>query len=418
MEYSNLIQQLFKTEYRKIIAVLCRLFGSRHIAVVEDIVSTVFLEASEKWASEGPPANPTSWLYAVARNKTIDYLRRNQIFLVNVSEHLRGQVTHCHEIDLNFSDENIVDSELAMLFAICHPCNTKEARVGLALKLLCGFSVEQIANAFLTNKEVVYKRLQRAKDKLRAKEIEIQSPTKQEITDRMDSVLLILYLLFSEGYFGSDRDIVIRRELCTEAMRLTFLMTNTSETNSPEVNALLSLMCFHASRFEARIDQQGDRILYDEQNTGLWDADLIDKGEYFLNMAARGDRVTKFHLEAAIAYWHTKREEPGCDKWQNVLMLYDQLLACNNSPMAALSRAFAVSKVHGKLRAIADAEKINMPHNYFYHCLLAELYNGVNIEKEVFHLRRALVLTPLAGDRLMIDRKLQRAITQQGQNLG
>jgi RNA polymerase sigma factor (sigma-70 family) len=347
MEPSDLIPHLFRTEYRKIVAVLCKLFGIDHIEIAEDIVSTTFLQASELWGQRGVPPNPTAWLYVAARNKTKDYLKRHANFAQNISKELRYISATTEEIEVDLSDKNINDSELAMIFVVCHPCNPPDAQVGLALNLLCGFGIDEIARAFLTNREVIYKRLQRAREKLRAEKIKIESPGPSEIDSRTSSVLMTLYLLFNEGYYSANQDTTLRKELCLEAMRLTYLLSDHTQTNKPAVNALLSLMCFHSSRFEARTGIHGETILYHDQDHDLWNQELIAKGEYYLNLASQGTTLSKFHLEAAIAYWHTIKEDTN-EKWENILHLYNELLFLEYSPIAALNRTYALSKAKGK----------------------------------------------------------------------
>ena len=407
MEQSELIPHLFRTEYRKIVAVLCKLFGIDHIETAEDIVSNTFLQAAELWGVKGPPPNPAGWLYIAAKNKTRDYLKRNANFRQNISKELSRISSTTEEIEVDLSDQNIADSQLAMMFVICHPCNPTEAQIGLALNLLCGFGIEEIARAFLTNREVIYKRLQRAKEKLREEKIQIESPNSSAINERMSSVLLTLYLLFNEGYYSASEDVTLRKDLCLEAMRLTFLLTEHPQTNNPEVNALLSLMCFHSSRFEARLSEHGETILYDEQDHDLWNQELITKGEYYLNLASQGNKLSKFHLEAAIAYWHTIKEDTK-EKWENILQLYNELLIIEYSPMAALNRTYALSKANGKAQAIAEAEKINLTGNHLYHSLLGELYNGVDNAKALMHLQRALDLAKSAADKNLISIKISQ----------
>ena len=407
MEQSELIPHLFRTEYRKIVAVLCKLFGIDHIETAEDIVSNTFLQAAELWGVKGPPPNPAGWLYIAAKNKTKDYLKRNANFRQNISKELSRISSTTEEIEVDLSDQNIADSQLAMMFVICHPCNPTEAQIGLALNLLCGFGIEEIARAFLTNREVIYKRLQRAKEKLREEKIQIESPNSSAINERMSSVLLTLYLLFNEGYYSASEDVTLRKDLCLEAMRLTFLLTEHPQTNNPEVNALLSLMCFHSSRFEARLSEHGETILYDEQDHDLWNQELITKGEYYLNLASQGNKLSKFHLEAAIAYWHTIKEDTK-EKWENILQLYNELLIIEYSPMAALNRTYALSKANGKAQAIGEAEKINLTGNHLYHSLLGELYNGVDNAKALMHLERALDLAKSAADKNLISIKISQ----------
>jgi RNA polymerase sigma-70 factor (ECF subfamily) len=405
MKQAELIPHLFRTEYRKIVSVLCKLFGIDHIEIAEDIVSDTFLLASELWGLKGLPENPTAWLYMVAKNKTKDYLKRNSLFSQTISKELKHNATISEEIEIDLSVKNINDSQLAMIFVVCHPCNPAEARIGLALNLLCGFGIDEIANAFLTNKDVIYKRLQRAKEKLRTEHIKIEQPTVSEIDDRLPTVLMILYLLFNEGYYSSSQDITLRKDLCLEAIRLTYLLIANEQTNKPFANALLSLMCFHSSRFEARLNQNGETILYQDQDTGLWDQELIAKGEYFLDQASQGNNISKYHLEAGIAYWHTVRADTK-EKWEKILQLYNQLLLIEYSPIAALNRTYALAKANGKKEAIIEAEKIKLTDNHLYHSLLGELYTDVDNAKAISHLENALALTRSTADKMLISNKI------------
>jgi RNA polymerase sigma factor (sigma-70 family) len=405
MEQAELIPHLFRTEYRKIVSVLCKLFGIEHIETAEDIVSDTFLLASELWGLKGLPENPTAWLYLVAKNKTKDYLKRNSLFAQTISKEIKYYATDLEEIEVDLSIKNINDSQLAMIFVVCHPCNPAEAQISLALNLLCGFGVDEIANAFLTNKAVIYKRLQRAKEKLRTEKIKIEQPTSSEIDDRLSAVLMTLYLLFNEGYYSSSQDIALRKDLCLEAMRLTSLLIENKQTNKPSANALFSLMCFHSSRFDARLNQNGEIILYENQDTDLWSQDLVIKGEYFLDQASQGDTLSKYHLEAAIAYWHTcKTDSKG--KWDNILQLYNQLLVIEYSPIAALNRTYALAKANGKMEAIIEAEKIKLNGNYLYHSLLGELYIGIDYTKAISHLQDALALAKSTADKRFISNKI------------
>ncbi|MGN6530336.1 MAG: RNA polymerase sigma factor [Ginsengibacter sp.] len=407
MKQTELIPHLFRTEYRKIVSVLYKLFGIEHIEIAEDIVSDTFLLASELWGLKGLPQNPAAWLYTVAKNKTKDYLKHDSIFTQKISKEIKYSADTFLEIEIDLSTKNINDSELSMIFAVCHPCNPAEAQIGLALNLLCGFGAGEIANAFLTNKEVIYKRLQRAKEKLRTEKIKIAHPALPEINERLPAVLLTLYLLFNEGYWSSNQDVSLRKDLCLEAMRLTYLLIENSYTNQPPVNALFSLMCFHSSRFEARINDHGDSILYEDQDTSLWNKELIDKGEYYLNLASKGDELSKYHLEAAIAYWHTHKED-STEKWENILQLYNQLLQIQYSPIAALNRTFALAKANGKKEAIAEAEKLYLSDNHLYYSLLGNLYTDVDNTKALEHYQKALRLAHSNSDKATIARNIGR----------
>ena len=405
MNQTELIPHLFRTEYRKIVSVLSKLFGIEHIEIAEDIVSDTFLLASELWGLKGLPENPTAWLYIVAKNKTRDYLKRNSLFAQKISKEIKFNAATSEEIEVDLSVKNINDSQLAMIFVVCHPCNPAEAQIGLALNLLCGFGVDEIANAFLTNKAVIYKRLHRAKEKLRTEQIEIKQPTLAEIDDRLSTVLMVLYLLFNEGYYSPNQDVTLHKDICQEAIRLTYLLIENEQTNKPFSNALLSLMCFQSSRFDARLNQNGETILYQEQDTSLWDQDLIAKGEYFLNQSSQGDTISKYHLEAGIAYWHTIKADTK-EKWEYILQLYNQLLLIDYSPIAALNRTYALAKANGKKEAIIEAEKIKLTDNHLYHSLLGELYTDFDNAKAISHLQDALALAKSPADKMHISNKI------------
>ncbi|HEX9510035.1 MAG TPA: DUF6596 domain-containing protein [Puia sp.] len=402
----ELIPHLFRTEFRKITAVLCKAVGIENMEVAEDLASETFLSALETWPFKGIPNNPTAWLYLVARNKARNYIRRNHLF----SEKIAGPIKHAtsgnEEIEIDWSDKNITDSQLQMLFAICHPSIPKEAQIGLSLRILCGFGIVEIANAFLTNKETINKRLFRARERLRLEKVPIEFPGEAAIGNRLETVLTTLYLLFSEGYYSESQDAVLREDLCLEAMRLTYLLIENEATNQPDVNALFSLMCFHSSRFEARKSENGELILYQDQDERLWNKELIAQGVYFLHQASRGSKLSKYHLEATIAYWNTQKSDTT-EKWEQILQLYNRLLQLEYSPIAALNRTYALSKANGKEAAIAEAEKLKLKDNPFYYTLLGELYTGIDDHKAKQHLQKALSLARTLADQRTIQKKLE-----------
>lgn len=405
MEQQELIPHLFRAEFRKITTVLCKLFGIEHIEVAEDIASETFLSALETWTFKGIPQNPVGWLYTVSKNKAKNYFNRNNIFKGKISDQIKKSQTLSEEIEIDLSNKNIMDSQLQMLFAICHPSIPAEAQIGLSLRILCGFGIDEIANAFLSNKETINKRLFRAKEKLRFEKVQIEFPGKAEINERLETVLTTLYLLFNEGYYSESEDTVLREDLCLEAMRLNYLLVENELTNQPNVNALLSLMCFHASRFKARKDEKGEVILYQDQDESMWDQGLISKGVYFLNQSSRGNSISKYHLEASIAWWHTIKADTN-EKWENILQLYNRLLQLEYSPIAALNRTFALSKTNGKRAAIAEAEKLKLEDNHFYFTLLGELYTDIDNEKAKQNFQKAYHLAKTQTDKQTIQKKI------------
>jgi len=407
MDQQELLPGLFRNEYRNIVSVLVHLFGIKHIEVAEDIVSDTFLTATETWSLKGVPDNPIAWLYAVAKNKTKNYFKHRDIFENKLSPEIKHTTQLTEETELDLSPKNISDSQLAMIFTVCDPVISEEAQTALALHLLCGFGIQEIADAWLTTKEVIYKRVSRAKEKLKEKNIQIQQPAIAEINDRLDVVLSTLYLLFSEGYYSKSHNSVLRKDLCEEAMRLTLLLINNPGTNRPKVNALYALMCFHASRFDARTDEDGEIILYDDQDEALWDRELIERGIHYLNLASTGNELTRYHLEAGISYWHTYKEDVP-EKWEEILQLYNQLLILQYSPIAALNRTFVLSKVKSKEAAIVEAEKLKLTDNHFYFSLLGNLYSGIDNKKALQHYRTALKLARTTTDKKIITKQIEK----------
>jgi RNA polymerase sigma factor (sigma-70 family) len=407
MKNEAVIPHLFRMEYRKIVAVLSKRFGFEQIEIAEDIASDTFLTATQTWGMNGLPENPVAWLYSVAKNKARNHLQRNNVFEHKIAPELKSNAASSLESDIDLSPKNIIDSQLQMMFAICHPSISPEAQIGLSLRILCGFGIEEIADAFLTNKETINKRLFRAKEKLRAEKMDISLPAASDMESRLEVVLATIYLLFNEGYYSVSQNKTFRKELCFEAMRLCKMLVENEATNTTSANALLALMCFHASRFEARFTKSGETVLYDEQDTGLWNPELISQGGYYLNRSSNGDRISQYHLEAGIAYWSTQKTDTK-EKWENVLQLYNRLLQIQYSPMAALNRTYALSKVNGKEDAIIEAEKLNLVENPFYFGLLGELWMDINNKKSVENFQKALGLAKTETARQAIQAKLAK----------
>jgi RNA polymerase sigma-70 factor (ECF subfamily) len=400
------LKQLFRQEFSKMVAVISKQFGLQHMETAEDIVSDTFLQAAETWGVKGIPENPVAWLYAVAKQKTLYQFRRNKIFeekvlpQIGVNDNTTGE--------LNFSEQSIKDSQLQMLFAVCNPAIAGEAQIGLALRILCGFGIDEIAEAFFSNKETINKRLFRAKEKLRTEKINMELPPENKLAGRLDNVLHIIYLLFNEGYFSKTQNQVLRKELCAEAIRLAILLTEYDKTNLPKTNALLALMCFHASRFDARqaCSPEEGFILYDNQDEALWDTELIRRGIRFLSLATQGSEISSYHLEARIASLHCRKENmPG--KWEEILDLYDELLLMNYSPAVVLNRIYALSRVKGNNEALDEAEKLKWDNNHFYFLLLGELVKNNDKKRAAFYFQKAMNLAKTQTEKNAIKQKLK-----------
>jgi predicted RNA polymerase sigma factor len=406
------LKALFQKEFSKMVAVISRQFGLQHIEIAEDIVSETFLLALEAWAVKGIPPNPTAWLYKAAKRKTLYHFRRNKILDDKIIPELISTQEKSPEIsELDFSQQNIKDSQLQMLFAICNPAIASEAQIGLALRILCGFGIDEIVEAFLSNKETINKRLFRAREKLRAEKVKMELPSEFEIDRRLDNVMHIIYLLFNEGYYSKTQNQILRKDLCSDALRLGGMLTEYEKTNRPKTNALLALMCFHASRFNARQTNDDPFVLFEQQNQELWDLALIKKGYYFLNLSAKGDEVSSYHIEAKIACWHCVKEDTK-EKWNDILHLYNQLLLVNYSPGVALNRTFALYKANGREAALIEAEKIRLENNHFYFILLGELYKGIDTNKAVFNFRRAHALAQTDTEKQILEAKIDGLLSK------
>ena len=388
----NIIPHLFRTEYSKIIAVLCKTYGLNSIEFAEDIVSDTFLKASETWGLKGLPENPTAWLYTVAKNKSKDSFKRQQLFSQKIEIDLKHSQIEFDTFDVDLSEQNIFDSQLKMMFAICNPILSKDAQITFALRVLCGFGIDEIASALLTSKSTINKRLIRAKSTLKAHNIDLSIPNSEQLTKRLDNVLSILYLLFNEGYYSSTSKTILKKDICINAMSLLNMLLNYKLTNLPDSNALMALFCLQSSRFDARQNCNGELILYNDQDKSKWNLELIEKGNYFLFLSATQTNYTKYSLEALIAHWHSKVNVDEQLKWEAILQLYNQLIQIEYSPITALNRTYALAMVDGNKIAIKETLKLNLTQNYFYHILLSELYTDSNPIKKNQHLNFALAL--------------------------
>jgi RNA polymerase sigma-70 factor (ECF subfamily) len=405
------------------VSLLCARFGFDQMDAAEDIVSETFLSAAESWGMKGIPDNPVAWLYAVARNNAFNGLKHERVVRDWARDELRrNSGGEGVEPEWDVSAQGIVDSQLRMMFAVCHPVIPVEAQVSLALRVLCGFTIDEIAQALLTTRATVNKRLYRAKERLREEGVQLEMPAGPGLASRLDAVLMTLYLLFNEGYYSANPSMVLRKDLCLEAMRLCFLLTGegtgagvkgdadgsgrAGRVVRADVYALLALMCFQASRFEARFDDAGGLVLYEQQDSSRWDMELIERGNYFFDRACERGLESRYHYEAAIAWWHTHPADSK-EKWENILMLYNRLLMEVYLPVAALNRAYAYSRVYGKAAAIAETEGLGLEGNLFYHSLLGELYSGIDAGAAVAHFERALALAGTEAEKAVIAGKLE-----------
>jgi RNA polymerase sigma-70 factor (ECF subfamily) len=326
------------------------------------------LRALQVWPHQGMPENAAAWLFRVAQNAAIDAIRHRQMLGEKTDAIVRELTRSAVFVDCDPDlEEQLRDDELRMIFMCCHQGIGRDASVALSLKTVGGFSVREIARAFLADEATIAQRLVRAKRQIRDQRLTLDMPRGPELGERLDSVLEVLYFLFNEGYAAHEGEELIRQDLCMEGLRLGRLVA-ASSMGEPRVHALVALMAFEAARLPARVDEAGDLILLDDQDRGRWDGQLIVLGFHHFDRSMAGDEVTAYHAQAAIAATHARAAEAQSTDWPLILKLYDQLLAINASPVVALNRTVAVAKVRGAeeaLESIAPLENDPKLRDYY-----------------------------------------------------
>lgn len=393
-----LLDHLFRRESGRMVAALTAIFGSRHIGMAEEVVQEALVRALQLWPYQGVPDNPRAWLIQVARRLALDRLRREAS--------LAGKV---RELENAAPPAETVDHQLALMFLCCHPALPGPSRIALTLKIAAGFSVAEIARAFLASEETIAQRIVRAKRQIREQNLQIEMPEGAELSERLDSVLEALYLLFNEGYSASHGDSLLRADLCEEAVYLTSMLTAQPATDQPRVHALLALQLFLASRGEARTDASGDLLVLEEQDRSLWDHTLIARAFHHLERSTADDQLTTYHLQAMIAAEHAA---PSTD-WTQVVWLYDQLLRIRPSNIVELNRAVAISYRDGAqagMDAFAAIQPDPAMAGYgLWHAVEARLLERLGHNEaaaECYH--RALACRLNAPERRLLERRFAR----------
>ena len=370
-----LLEHLFRHQAGRIVAHLARVFGPAHLDLAEETVQEAMLRALQTWPYQGIPENAAGWLFRVAHNVAIDAVRRNRL----LGDKTEAIVADLQQRSAPPDDSAVKDDELRMIFMCCHPELSRDSSVALSLKTVGGFSVREIARAFLVDESAVAQRLVRAKRQIRDGRLTLELPHGAELRRRLASVLDVIYFMFNEGYAAHEGQDLIRHDLCMEALRLGRLVA-TSSIATPVAHALVALMALLAARSPARVDQAGDLVLLEAQNRDQWDQQLIALGFHHFDRSIGGDEVSEFHVQAAIAATHARAADPQSVDWPAILALYDQLLAINASPVVALNRAVAVAKVNGPAAALASIAGLEMPGYYLFLAvrghLLLELGRG------------------------------------------
>jgi RNA polymerase sigma-70 factor (ECF subfamily) len=339
------------------VAHFARMLGPAYLDLAEEAVQEAMLRALLTWPYSGVPQNAPAWLFRVAHNAAIDAVRRNRLAAEKaeaLAAELSGFADASESPDL---EEQLRDDELRMIIMCCHPEIPPEAAVALSLKTVGGFSIREIACAFLADDTAIAQRLVRAKRQIRERHLTLEVPRGAELERRLDSVIEVIYFMFNEGHTAHQGEDLIRQDLCEEALRLGFLVASSS-ISAPRVHALVALMAFQAARLPTRIDEAGDLVLLDSQDRSRWDQRLIALGFYHLERSMSGDAVSSYHMEAAIAATHARAPDAASTDWPMILELYDRLLAINPSPVVALNRAVAAGRVRGPREALALVEAL------------------------------------------------------------
>lgn len=372
-------EHFFRHEFGRIVATLTRLFGVRNLALAEDVTQDAFCRAMETWKLRGLPENPSAWLMATAKNRALDVLRRERTartFEPELARFLESEWTLVPTVEDAFNSRAVKDSLLRMMFSCSHPRLPDEAKTALVLHILCGFSVKEIAQAFVSSQAAIEKRI------TRAKQILAESATLFDLADadfpaRLSSVQQALYLLFNEGYHGASSEAVVRTELCQEAMRLMSLLLEQATLATPKTYALAALMYLNAARLPTRLDGAGNLVSFFEQDRSLWDRRLLAEGQAFLDRSASGTELTEYHIEAAIASVHASAVRSEDTDWSQIVSLYDMLMGIHPSPVVALNRAIAIAQVDGPKRGLEEISAIQDRHRLssypFYSATLGEL---------------------------------------------
>ena len=415
-EVRELVAHLFRHKAGEILSVLVKVFGLENLELAEDVVQETLVKALQQWPYSGVPVNPGGWILQVAKNHAYDILRRKTLFHQKEADIARDLEQHFAAASQT-ETEPFQDEQLTLMFTCCHPVIPREMQVALILKTLCGFSVGEIAKAFLAMESAIAQRIVRAKRKIREEKIRFELPESHELPSRLDSVLEAIYLLFNEGYVATSGSDLIRTDLCEEAIRLASLLAHHASGNVPKTHALLSLLYFQSSRLNARTDEAGNLFLLAEQDRSLWDKSKIMRGFFHLDQSATGKDLSRYHLEAGIASMHALAADFESTDWERIRNLYDMLYEMDPSPVILLNRAVTILMLYGPAEAIRALEEIQLePALRDYYLLPAtfgEMYARLGqMDLARMHYERTLQLVKTDPERRFVRRKLEALNTE------
>jgi len=401
------VDDVYRTESRRVFATLIRLLGDFDVA--EDALHDAFTAALTQWPEAGVPANPRAWLVSAGRFKAIDGLRRRARFdasLPALAERLDADRSHSE----GWEEEGIEDDQLRLIFTCCHPALSPDARVALTLREVCGLTTEEIARAFLTAPPTVAQRIVRAKAKIRDAGIPYRVPVRDDLPGRLETVLHVIYLVFTEGYSASSGLSLIRPDLSGEAIRLARLLNDLLPES--EAAGLLALLLLHDSRRAARTSPAGDLVLLEDQDRSLWNREQIAEGQALVEQALRSRRFGPFTLQAAIAAVHAEACDAAATDWAQIVGLYDVLARMAPSPVVALNQAVAVAMQGGPTAGLALIDALlaggELADYYLAHSARAELCRRLgNIAEARISYERALGLAQQEPERRFLSGRLR-----------
>ncbi|HZT01765.1 MAG TPA: sigma-70 family RNA polymerase sigma factor [Steroidobacteraceae bacterium] len=413
----ELEDHLFRHEAGRMVSALTRVFGLHNLALAQDVVQEAFCRALEVWSVHGAPENPAAWLMATAKNRAFDLMRREKTartFAPDVEWILQNESALEPIVEELLAPDAIKDDELRMMFSCCQPNLAEGVHVALILNVLCGFTVREIASAFVSSEAAIEKRISRGKKSLAASNRLFDVTSRQDFSARLASVQRALYLLFNEGYHGASAEATVRAELCREAMRLVTILLEPpcGGSPSPSTYALASLMHFHAARLATRVDAYGQLTMLFDQDRSRWDGQLIAEGFRLLDLSATGAELSEYHIESAIASMHAKAPTVEETDWSAIISLYEALMSLRPSPVIALNRAVAIAQRDGpargieEIQAIADREQLNAYPFYAAALGELELRNG-NRAIARDHFREAIGIARNAMEREFFDRRMR-----------
>lgn len=406
----ELAEHFFRHEYGKLVALVSRYLGGENVETAEDIVQETLLKAVDYWQHNAVPENPQAWLYITAKNNTLNILKRKKYQRAFEDQTTHKEVSFVPADVFELTEEEISDEQLKMMFSCCDTSLTESAQIVLVLKTLCGFSIVEIASAFRSNTETINKKLVRARKQVRESKVAFDLP--EDINLALDSVLKTIYLLFNEGYSPAQKDEAIRYDLCVEAIRLTILLIeNKSIQQKSNAYALLALMYFNASRFEARTNAYQELVEMNAQNRANWHQDFINKGLQYLEMAMASEQLSYYFILAAISAQHCISPSYNETNWKEILSLYEHLLLFEDSQTIRLNRAVVLAEVEGNQAAIGNLKTIERDKNfvahYLFYATLATLHQREKENKQALnYYKKALECCGSSRDKKFLRKKI------------